>query len=495
MSDDFPELGGTEKVVEADDKRQVSTLGLLMIAFFWVCGGIYGNEELVYAAPSGYVFIFLLSASLCYALPMSLISAELATALPYDGGLVAWVEETCGKTVGLHNMYWLWISYLFDAAAYPLLAASYIAKEFDLSKITGSESTGQLIVAEIIIALVTLVKLGGTDYIVKASVLFFVLSIAPTIVFTVYGSKEMKPKTWMDTNVDEPPGFEQALLISWVTWLFCGFNSLGALAGEIKDPKKTYPIVIGILIPMATITIVWPVAVSLSIDNNRTHYQVGYFNTLAEDLLGAWIGWAMTIGAVFSFIGLYNAQIMVCERSLAAFAEDSVSEYLNRRKRSVITRYLLQENGTGVAPFYIIFNGGISGALLLLPVQTLVELAMLQMCLNLMLFLYAFIWYKWHRPNMERPLRMPGGVFGAVVLSFPVAVVTGATFYFAAIDPTPVFGFPYGKSCGLGVIVVAGVFIHLFAIMCQKCFCNGQGYEIDDDDDYHLKTPLVTNSQ
>lgn len=45
------------------------------------------------AAPPAYVFMMLGACALCYALPMSLISAELATALPYDGGLVAWVDE------------------------------------------------------------------------------------------------------------------------------------------------------------------------------------------------------------------------------------------------------------------------------------------------------------------------------------------------------------------------------------------------------------------
>jgi len=48
--------------------------------------------------------------------------AELATSLPYDGGLVAWVNEACGPLLGGHNAYWLWVAYLFDSAVYPALA-------------------------------------------------------------------------------------------------------------------------------------------------------------------------------------------------------------------------------------------------------------------------------------------------------------------------------------------------------------------------------------
>jgi hypothetical protein len=57
-----------------------------------------------------YVFIALILGAVFYAVPLSLISAELSCALPYDGGQVAWVEETCGSRLGAHNMYWLWVS-------------------------------------------------------------------------------------------------------------------------------------------------------------------------------------------------------------------------------------------------------------------------------------------------------------------------------------------------------------------------------------------------
>ena len=57
------------------------------------------------------------------------MTAELATALPKDGGLVAWVTEACGETIGGHNTYWQWIAYIFDASVYPVLAGQYVAAE------------------------------------------------------------------------------------------------------------------------------------------------------------------------------------------------------------------------------------------------------------------------------------------------------------------------------------------------------------------------------
>lgn len=57
-----------------------------------------------------YAFLALGLGAVFYALPIAVISAELACAVPYDGGLVAWVEEACGPRIGGHNVWWLWIS-------------------------------------------------------------------------------------------------------------------------------------------------------------------------------------------------------------------------------------------------------------------------------------------------------------------------------------------------------------------------------------------------
>lgn len=225
---------------------------------------------------------------------MSLISAELACALPYDGGLVAWVDEVsrttytpshhcchlltrvahtprgqvCGKTIGAHNMYWLWLSYIFDSCAYPVLASSYVGsiQQLDLALLgyvcttlelascvglslalphaayellrlrdRGNEETGEKLVACIIVGLITLIKLGGTDYIVKASSIFFFFSMTPAVIFMVYGSKDLKPSVLTDTTIsDETGGLQPATLFSWISWLYCGYNSLGALAGEVS---------------------------------------------------------------------------------------------------------------------------------------------------------------------------------------------------------------------------------------------------------------------
>ena len=161
--------------------------GLFFMGFFWVCGGIYGGEGVMQLAPTGLVFASLLLIMGTYALPIALINAELAVAIPEDGGLVVWVQQAFGSAVGGHNSWWVWSSYIFDAAIYPVLAASY------LTNALGIETTHpnyQLIIiglAEAAVVLVTLMKLCGPDVVVKFATLASIVSLAPAFVFVVWG--------------------------------------------------------------------------------------------------------------------------------------------------------------------------------------------------------------------------------------------------------------------------------------------------------------------
>ena len=87
-------------------RRGVGVLSLVVIGLFWVSGGIYGNEELISAAPPLMVIAWTLGCALLFALPNALMTAELATAFPATGGQVVWVESACGSIIGAQNGFW-----------------------------------------------------------------------------------------------------------------------------------------------------------------------------------------------------------------------------------------------------------------------------------------------------------------------------------------------------------------------------------------------------
>ena len=280
-------------------EKRVGVLTLVVIGFFWISGGIYGNETLVSSAPPLTVLIWMLAVALFFALPIALITAELATAFPYDGGMVVWTEEACGARVGWHNYYWVWITNLFDAAVYPQIAAKYVGGVLAIGH------AGETAVALGIVVLVAATNCAGLDWVTASQSVVFVLSLAPSLIFIALGLGSLEPGAITATSGDT----DWALLTSWAIWLYSGFTSLGTMAGEVDRPSCVYPCVVAILLPLITALNVLPFAIALSLDDDRSKYSSGFFGTLAGLLAGPWLQGLFVLGANLSQIGLYHSQV------------------------------------------------------------------------------------------------------------------------------------------------------------------------------------------
>jgi len=108
------------------------------------------------------------------------------------------------------------------------------------------------------------------------------------------------------------PPTQWSLLFSYVLWLYCGFYSLGSLAGEIEDPKRTYSIALVILIPMVVLLNVLPIAVSIATDPTRSNYKPGHFTVVAEHICGWWMRYLFFGASQVSLLGLYNRCVPGC---------------------------------------------------------------------------------------------------------------------------------------------------------------------------------------
>ena len=78
-------------------RGEIGFLSLVAILFFNVSGGPYGLEDAVSTLGPGLVLVLLVVTPLVWSLPVSLAMAELAAALPEEGGYVVWVERHRSK--------------------------------------------------------------------------------------------------------------------------------------------------------------------------------------------------------------------------------------------------------------------------------------------------------------------------------------------------------------------------------------------------------------
>ena len=474
----------------SDAAGSVGVWSLAVIAFFWVSGGVYGNETLLQAAPPAHVFTGLLIVPLVYSLPIALITAELSSALPQDGGFVVWVSRACGSAIGSHNAYWVrralaqarrcacasslwltesscacallptlsslkhalsvaqtWIIWLVDSSVYPVLAGHFVARQFGIS------GAAQALVADAIIFCLTLVKLAGTRSIVKLSSFISTVSFLPTIIYMVLGMSELKPERAAVSSGET----DWPLLLSWMLWLYSGFFSLGSLAGQVERPQRTYTRVTALLIPTVTLLNAIPLLVSLSVDDDRSHYTPGHFNDLAGVVGGAWLQKCFFVAANLCQVGLYTGQSLTSERALAHLVEnaaghDSVVDAVLR----LVPDKILEENpDAGIAPAYVVANALLAGMLAWVPVQSLVQYEMMLMSCTGMLFLYSFVHLKRFEPSLTRPFKLTKTVAGAVVWVVAPGLLTAANLLIQLAGPGYRSHVP-----GFLIVIAAGLLAH-----------------------------------
>jgi len=110
--------------------RKLGTLAVLAIVFFNVSGGPLGSEGLVFYGGPLPGLLTLMGIGVFFSLPQSLMTAELSSAFPDNGGYSLWVQAAFGDFWAVQESYWSWFSGVVDSALYPVLLYSSVAEIF-----------------------------------------------------------------------------------------------------------------------------------------------------------------------------------------------------------------------------------------------------------------------------------------------------------------------------------------------------------------------------
>ena len=365
-----------------------------------------------------------------------------------------------------------------------------------------------------VVLLVNAINLLGTDVMVKFNTLLAIVSLTPTLIFVTLGLPKLEPTRMLQPQAsltlpyshtshssmeyitglcsfqfDNQGEIDWSLLVSWTLWLYCGFFSLGTLAGELERPRRTFLLTIAILFPAVLLLNTLPLAVALSLDDDASHYAPGHFNVLAKHLAGGWLDWGFQLGANVCLMGLCNASSLTAQRSLcflvncrfakelealAAGETGAIGQNGANGPRDLealagggklgnggksakggngkggngnggngkggngepLRRWLFSTQNTGVAPLFILLNACCAAFLVWLPYDLLVEFSMLLSVPSILLFMWSFVALRVQRPDVPRPFLIPGGLCLAICITvLPVAIciayaaVVGTEFF------------------------------------------------------------------
>ncbi len=275
-----------------------------------------------------------------------------------------------------------------------------------LEDITQGEKLAIIIAIVILVYVLNILSLqvvGGT------SVLFIIAVLAPYVLEPFLSFKRFDPSN-LSAVVNR---VDYRLFLNTILWNFAGWDSLGCVAGEVKNPSRSYPLGISIAVVLVALNYIVPVLVASMLDNNWDNYEEGYFITIGSQIY-PWLGNWILVSAAISAVGSLNVVFSTASRALwRASRYGMLPQSLSKqwgKKDAPMTALTIHVVTTIIIAYFGTF-------------EVVVVLDNFLNCVSLIFELSAFLWLKWKYPNLERPVEVPGGMIGALIISVPKAIL------------------------------------------------------------------------
>ena len=406
-----------------------------------VSGGTYGTEDIVHGAGYGRAILILLLTPLLWSLPTAFMIGELSSALPYEGGYYAWVRRAMGNFWGFQEAWLSLVASIFDMAIYPTLFVLYLDRLFPWFQ----EGHRGLYVGMAVVIACALLNIAGVKVVSHTSLwLFFVLS-APFLAIICIAPFKLGALAVATNPSKSDVGILTGLLICM--WNYMGWDNASTIATEVEKPQRTYPRAMLVAVLIVAISYIIPVAAMWMTGLPASSWDTGFWADIAGILGGPLLRFGLALGGMISGFGMFNALVMSYSRLPLAMAQDGllpkVFGKLHPRSKAPWVAIVV------LACFWM--------PCLLLGFERLVTLDILVYGSSLFLEFVALAVLRFTEPNLKRPFRVPGGVFGAIAIGIPPMLLLG--FSIARSQHESILGM---SSFAFGIILIAAGFVAYF---------------------------------
>jgi len=380
-------------------RGKIGLLSLVAILFFNVSGGPYGLEDAVGTLGPGLALVLLVVTPLVWSLPVSLAMAELAAAMPQEGGYVVWLHRAFGRCWGFQVGWWSWINSFVDVAVYPALFADYVG--FWRPDMSALERWALVLAFIWILTAVNLAEVRVTGWVAVAMA---GVSLLPVVVLTVVAGTQLREVPWRPFAAEEGSllaGLGLGLAI--MMWNYSGWDAPTTTLGETRDPGPSFRRAVWVALPLITLAYVLPVAASLSaVEGGWEDWGTGHWPVIAAAVGGPWLAHLVTVGAVIATAGLFLSLLLTNSRLPYVLA-------LAGQMPAALGR-LHPRFGT---PWGAVVLSSVCYSLCAFwSFKELIVLNIWLYSITLLLELAAFVVLRLREPGLARPWRVGGGHAG-----------------------------------------------------------------------------------
>lgn len=420
------------------------TFGVLDIVWINITV-IFGLRWLPVAASYGASALILWCfAALLFFLPLSFISAELATTWPEQGGLYVWVKKAFGEKCAFLTSWFYWVysfAYMPSLLTFVAICLAYVINP-DLAK-------NKYYIASVILGCfwgITFLNAGGVRRIkflpelsgsigtMLPALLIIGLGFASAFILkhpipTDYSAHNWIPHLGSGSNIS----FLLMLMFSMT-----GIELSPTLAGDTRDPAKTFPraIIITVII-IVSMYIIGTLAINFILPPNQVSPSTGILDAISLISKQLNIPYLIVIFAITINIGNLGA--------ISMWVLGPITMLFESTKGGILPPFLtkLNKNNAPTNIMYLqatIISVVTISALIFFPTvnafyETLILLATIIYFLPYLFMFLAFLSLRKTHPHVTRPYRVPGGIVTARIISATGVLSVVATIIFSFLMP------------------------------------------------------------
>jgi len=415
--------------------RKLKLGAFVAVLYAYCAAGPFGFEEMISTSGPGMSLLFLILVPWLFAFPMSLVTSEMATAMPVEGGFYRWTRAAFGNFLGYQCGFWNWTGTFLMNAAYAVALADYVAQ------LAPAMSTGwrHWLAALFFLLLVAALNIRGVQIVGNVTKVLLLSVLVPVAVFTVLGFMHRHGNPFVPLTPTGKPWREvYGVGLALALWLYSGYEQLSTITEEVEQPERNFPLGLAIMVPLAMITFLLPIMAGIGGSGDWQKWTTGYIVTAAKHIGGEWLAIAMFAAAMISVLLGLQTTLLSGARLPFTMAEDGYFHpslaQLHERFRTPVRGILLS---TVLCAFLAVFT---------LP-QLIAVYMWLRVATSVLTLLS--VWrLRYTAPDMPRGFRIPGGSAGiALVVLVPLSL-----FAWALINGDPA-ALPWGlMSLALGPI-------------------------------------------
>lgn len=383
-------------------------------------------------------------AAMLFFLPLSFVSAELATTWPEQGGLYVWVKKALGERYGFLTSWFYWVysfAYMPSLLTFVAICFAYVidpelakSKYFVASVILGCFWGITLLNTRGLRNIKFLPDISGSVGTLLPGLVVIALGFASVFIWkhpiaTSYAAHNWVPHLGSQSNI----AFLLMLMFSMT-----GIELSPTLAGETRDPAKTFSraIIITVIV-VVSIYIIGTLAINFILPPEQVTISTGILDAIS--LIGKQLNLPYLVALFAIAINIGNLG------AISMWVLGPITMLFESTKGGILPPFLTKLNKNNM-PTNIMFLQAtaisfvtISGLFFFPTVNAFYEtLALLATIIYFIPYIFMFLAFlslrKTH-PHVIRPYRVPGGMFVARLISIIGIVSVSLAIIFSFLIP------------------------------------------------------------